>query len=232
MGIYISALYTTYFMLSFYAFYVLSWTQLFYTYILFYLLLEVAMSLFLHRWATNNLWNPPVWLQNIMSVVSMTALLGTPISYSAWHRTHHATSDTPKDPHSPKYSNWLYIIFAPHHQRTEPKRAADRMRNKWQLWLTLHEVQLVFILNGLLFLLLPIDWFLCWATAVAWTTFWVMFVTGIMCHSYGKDEPCDVPYMYPVAFSEAFHKQHHISPQLKHCKYDIWVWVITKLRWV
>lgn len=162
----------------------------------------------------------------------MTALLGTPVSYSAWHRTHHATSDTPRDPHSPKYSNWLYIIFTPHSQYAEPRRAIDRMKNKWQLFLTKNETGLVYGFNAILFLVLSIDLFLMWATAVAMTTFWVMFVTGIMCHSYGKDEPCDVPYMYPVAFSEAFHKQHHIKPQLKHCKYDIWVWVITKLRWV
>jgi len=42
----------------------------------------------------------------------------------------------------------------------------------------------------------------------------------------------DVPYMYPVAFSESFHKQHHIDPQLKHCWFDPCVWVIKKLGWV
>ena len=228
----LSLLYTFYFGLALYSLFVLSWQHLLITYILFYLLLEVAMSLFLHRWATHNLWNPPVWLQNIMSVVSMTALLGTPISYSAWHRTHHATFDTPKDPHSPKYLSWLYILFTPHHQYAEPRRATDRMRNKWQLLLTKNETPLVFMCNAILFLVMPTEWFLIWATAVGMTTFWVMFVTGIMCHSYGKDEPCDVPYMYPVAFSESFHKQHHIKPTLKHCWFDPWVWIITKLRWV
>ena len=37
-----------------------------------------------------------VWFQNIMSVVSLTALIGTPISYCAWHHNHHKNSDTEK----------------------------------------------------------------------------------------------------------------------------------------
>ena len=82
--------------------------------------------------------------------------------------------------------------------------------------------------NAILFLVLSIDLFLMWATAVAMTTFWVMTVTGIMCHT---NKVRDVPYMYPVAFSEAYHKQHHIKPKLKHCRFDPFVWLITKLRW-
>ncbi len=107
----LTLLYGVYFLLALYSFVALSWLQLLYTYILFYFLLEFTMSLFIHRWATHNLWNPPVWFQNIMSVVSMTALIGTPISYSAWHRTHHKTSDTIYDPHSPKWMSYFDIIF-------------------------------------------------------------------------------------------------------------------------
>jgi len=225
----LTLLYGVYFLLALYSFLVLSWLQLLYTYILFYFLLEFTMSLFIHRWATHNLWNPPVWFQNIMSVVSMTALIGTPVSYAAWHRNHHKHFDTNKDPHSPKYKNWFNIIFRTHEQEFNIKLVTDRLRNKWQLYLTKYETTLVYVFNAILFLVLPFEWFLTWATAVAMTTFWVMLVTGIMCH-LGKVK--DVPYMYPVAFSESYHKQHHIEPKLKHCKFDPWVWIITKLRWV
>ena len=186
------------------------------------------MSLFIHRWATHNLWNPPVWFQNIMSVVSLTAMIGTPISYSAWHRNHHKHSDTHKDPHSPKYKTWYYIIFRTHEQPTKISLATDRLRNDWQLFLTKYETMLVYMLNAILFLVLPTAWFLTWVTAVAMTTFWVMLVTGIMCHT---DKVKDVPYMYPFAFSESFHKQHHIKPQLTHCWFDPYVWLIKRLGW-
>ena len=228
MGIPITGLYITYFALSIYALFTLTTTQIILAYILFYFLLEVVMSLFIHRWATHNLWNPPVWFQNIMTVVSMSALIGTPISYSAWHRNHHRYADTIADPHSPKYSSWFYIIFRTHEQDYDLSLCGDRLRNKWQLLLTKYENPAVYIINVILFLVLPFDIFLMWATAVAMTTFWVMAVTGIMCH-LGKVK--DVPYMYPFAFSESFHKQHHIKPQLKHCKYDPWVWLIQKLGW-
>ena len=39
---------------------------------------------YVYSCATHDLWNPPVWFQNIMSVVSLTALIGTPISYCAY----------------------------------------------------------------------------------------------------------------------------------------------------
>ena len=225
----LTILYGVYFLLALYSFVALLWLQLLYTYILFYFLLEFVMSLFIHRWATHNLWNPPVWFQNIMSVVSLTAMIGTPISYSAWHRNHHRYADTNRDPHSPKYKNWFNIIFRTHEQESNIKLVTDRLRNKWQLYLTKYETTLVYVFNAILFLVLPIEWFLTWATAVAMTTFWVMAVTGIMCH-LGKVR--DVPYMYPVAFSESYHVQHHIKPKLKHCKFDPLVWVITKLGWV
>ena len=186
------------------------------------------MSLFIHRWATHNLWNPPVWFQNIMSVVSMTALIGTPISYAAWHRNHHRYADTIADPHSPKHSSWLYIIFRTHEQDYDLSLATDRLRNKWQLFLTKYETMLVYMLNAILFLVLPTAWFLTWATAVAMTTFWVMLVTGIMCHT---GEVKDVPYMYPFAFSESFHRQHHIKPNLTHCWFDPCVWLVKRLGW-
>ena len=41
----------------------------------------------------------------------MSALIGTPISYSAWHRTHHKNSDTIYDPHSPKDDLHGDIVF-------------------------------------------------------------------------------------------------------------------------
>ena len=224
----LTVLYIFYFGLALYSFVALSWLQLLYTYILFYFLLEFTMSLFIHRWATHNLWNPPVWFQNVMSVVSLTALIGTPISYSAWHRNHHRYADTIADPHSPKYSSWLYIIFRTHEQDYDLSLCGDRLRNRWQLFLTKYESPLVYTFNAILFLVLPFDLFLMWATAVAMTTFWVMTVTGIMCHT-GKIK--DVPYMYPVAFSESFHKQHHIKPMLKHCWFDPWVWLIQRFGW-
>ena len=223
-----SILYIFYFTLALYSFVILSWTQLFFTYILFWFLLEFVMSMFTHRWATHDLWNPPVWFQNIMSVVSLTALIGTPISYCAWHHNHHKNSDTEKDPHSPKHVNWFRIIFRTHEHEGSIKLASKRLKNKWQMWLTKNETVLAYLFNFILFMILPIEWFLSWATAVGMTTFWVMTVTGIMCHI---GEVRDVPYMYPVAFSESFHRQHHIEPQLKHCWFDPCVWVINKLGW-
>ena len=145
-----------------------------------------------------------------MSVVSLTALIGTLISYCAWHHNHHKNSDTEKDPHSPNHVNWFRIIFRTHEHEGSIKLASKRLKNKWQMWLTKNETVLAYLFNFILFLILPIEWFLSWATAVGMTTFWVMTVTGIMCHI--GEVRCSV-YVSCCIF-RIIYKQHHIEPQL------------------
>ena len=119
----LNLLFITYFLLSIPFIFYSSWQQLLITYIMFWILTDFVNGLFLHRWSAHNLWNPPVWFQNIMSVVSMTALIGTPISYSAWHRTHHKTSDTIYDPHSPKWMTYFDIVFKTHSHKFNVKKS-------------------------------------------------------------------------------------------------------------
>ena len=227
----LNLLFIVYFVIAIPSIFFLSWQQLLITYIMFWILTDLVNGLFLHRWSAHNLWNPPVWFQNIMSVVSMTALIGTPISYSAWHRTHHRTSDTTSDPHSPKYMSYLKIIFGTHTHTFNVKKAGSRLKNKWIYFLTKHETVLVYSINIILFLLLPIEIFLMWVTAVAMSKFWMVFGTGIMCHGYSKGVPTNIPWMYPLIFNDCNHEDHHRSPKLQPLRFDPWVWIITKLRW-
>ena len=75
-----------------------------------------------------------------------------------------------------------YILYLKHTHKFNVSLCGSRLRNKWQLLLTKNETPLVFMCNAILFLTLPLDVFMMWATAVAMTKFWVMTVTGIMCH--------------------------------------------------
>ena len=97
-----------------------------------------------------------------------------------------------------------------------------------QMWLTKNETVLAYLFNFILFMILPIEWFLSWATAEKYD-----YILGNDSNRnyVSYSEVRDVPYMYPVAFSESFHRQHHIEPQLKHCWFDPCVWVINKLGW-
>ena len=227
----LNILFITYFALAIPSIFFLSWQQLLITYIMFWVLTDLVNGLFLHRWSAHNLWNPPVWFQNAMSVVSMTALIGTPISYAAWHRTHHGTSDTTVDPHSPKHMSYWSIIFGTHTHKFDVRKAGNRLKNKWIYFLTKHETVLVYFFNALLFLVLPVDVFLMWVIASAMSKFWMVFGTGIMCHGYKKGVPTNVPYMYPLIFNDCNHKDHHKTPKLQPLRFDFWVWIIKKLRW-
>ena len=75
---------------------------------------------------------------NVCSIYDSINML-IPISYSAWHRTHHKTSDTIYDPHSPKWMTYFDIVFKTHSHKFNVKKAGSRLRNEWQLLLTKNE---------------------------------------------------------------------------------------------
>jgi stearoyl-CoA desaturase (delta-9 desaturase) len=197
-----------------------SWTQFVACYLMFYLLLNGIQSLFLHRWAAHGSWNPPVWLQNILATIGVAALLGTPISWAAWHRTHHAHNDTEKDPHSPAHKSWFYIVFRHHYHSAELRRGIDRAANKYFRWLGKHEIDIAIGVSLVLLVLLGPVWFATlWAVPVALTTFCTNLGVNVLCHTHGKVK--NYPLLWPVVFDECMHKDHHDNPSLVNTPVDI-----------
>lgn len=200
-------------------------------YIMYWFLCDFIQSLFMHRWAAHNLWNPPLWWQKVCSVIGVVALIGTPIGWAAWHRTHHKYVDTDKDPHSPTFKKWWYIVFKHKWHKAETKRAVDRLRNKWFVYIFNNEVKFVVIGNLILFLVLPFQWFMTiWALPVALMIFNTNFFVNFMLHKNGV--ALDKPYMWPILFSETYHGSHHKHPKLNYTKFDPAGWIITKLGWI
>ena len=199
-------------------------------YFMYWFMCDFIQSLFLHRWASHNLWNPPVWWQYVASTLGTLALVGSPIGWAAWHRTHHYHVDTERDPHSPNHKSWLYIVFKYKWHGAETKRAVDRLRNKWFAYLHNHEVPIVILGNLIIFAVLPFQWFLTlWALPVAFMVFNTNFFVNVLLHKSGK--PIDSPWLWPILFSETHHGSHHDKPKLSYTKLDPAGWIITKLGW-
>jgi sn-2 palmitoyl-lipid 9-desaturase len=227
----ISGLFVTYFLLLPVWIYYATWYQLAIGYVCYWFMIDVIQSLFMHRWAAHNFWNPPGWLQKVLSLIAVVGLLGTPITYSAWHRTHHAFSDTEKDPHAPVYKGWLYVIFAQYHS-SQIRRAVDRLRDPYFAFLTKHMIYFVLFGNLALFALLPFTWFMTlWAIPVGCTIFNTNFFLGVVAHKSGDAKDFSL-WAWPFLFDDGIsHGSHHRSPAMSQISFDPAGWVVKKLGW-
>lgn len=200
------------------------------TYAVYWVFGDFVMSIFLHRWAAHNLWKPPVWLQNTLATIGVMICQGNPISWAAWHRTHHKHVDTEKDPHSPKNYNWFYIVFLNHFHSAEYRLGVDKARNKYFVFLNKYEGFIAIGTAIILFMLLPFEWFLVlWAAPVAFLGIIPGLAVNYFCHY--KGEVRDNIWLWPLVFSDCLHKEHHDNVKLKRSCLDPFASLIVKLRY-
>ena len=71
-----------------------------------------GITLGFHRLLTHRSFKPPKWLEYLTTVCGTLALQGGPVKWVATHRVHHAFSDRPQDPHSPKKGFlWAHMLW-------------------------------------------------------------------------------------------------------------------------
>jgi len=72
----------------------------------YYVLAGLGVDLAYHRVLSHRALRLPLWLERTLVTVGLPA--GTPVQWAGTHRYHHATADTPLDPHSPAHKGFLY----------------------------------------------------------------------------------------------------------------------------
>ena len=72
----------------------------------------LGICLCFHRLLTHKSFETPKWLEYVLTLLGTLALQGGPIKWVATHRIHHAFSDRPQDPHSPKRGFlWAHVLW-------------------------------------------------------------------------------------------------------------------------
>lgn len=207
-----------------------TWYHFLIAYLTYWFLTDIILGAFMHRWAAHKLWNPPIWFQKFASIIGVVGLIGSPIGWSAWHRTHHAKVDSKDDPHSPKFKSIFFITFLHKFHSAESRRAIDQLRNNYFMFLYKHEMSFIILGNLILFVLLPWQWFLTlWAVPLSLMIFNINFFVNFLLHRKGYAE--DNVLLWPIIFSEIYHKKHHDDPKLSYNKWDISAWIIKNLKW-
>lgn len=179
----------------------------------------LGMTMTYHRLLSHKCWSPPRWMEQLFTLFATIGLTGPAISWVAIHRKHHAFTDTPNDPHSPKYIGWFRAHFMTMYAKVDIKYAAHLLRDPFYVWQ--HDYYLVInIAYGMvLYMLDPMAVVYAWLlpAAILWNAGSTIVSTS---HRDGSAHNDDI--LGWLVWGEGWHTNHHARPadQRWH-KYDI-----------
>lgn len=196
-----------------------------------YVLTGLGVTVGYHRLFTHRAFETYKPVRYLLALLGSTAAEGGVIVWSAQHRAHHAASDAPGDPHSPKlgglwHSHYGHIFKQV--ERVDVERfAPDLLREPFLLWLEKYAA--VGVVLGLVVpAAIGFGFTRTWqgaATAFLWgglvRLFLITHATGAVnsiCHVFGSkpfdtgDESRNVWWLMPVTLGESWHNGHHAFP--------------------
>jgi stearoyl-CoA desaturase (delta-9 desaturase) len=196
-------------------------------YITYYILATIGISAGYHRYFTHRSFKASPFVEHVMLISGLICGGRSALTWAAVHRMHHAYSDTPKDPHSPKYVGTWNVIFNRWHISRIPRRfTLDLIKNPRVVFYHRYGKYLHAI-YAIALTAIGINFFIIFAATpfiLAWFGFG--FLNWIT-HRNGK--PVDVPLANVIAPGEGWHKVHHDHPNYSSLnKYDIAGWAIER----
>ncbi|WP_093084514.1 acyl-CoA desaturase [Pseudonocardia oroxyli] len=216
----------------------LGWTDVA-LFAVFYVVSGMGITVGFHRHFTHGSFKATPALRVGLAVAGSLALQGSPLSWVADHRRHHAYSDKEGDPHSPwlfgtgpralargfwhAHMGWLLDRDKTNFRRFAPDLLADRAVSRVSdhfLWYALTSLLLPGLLGGLL------TW--SWGGALS-ALFWaglvrvallhhVTWSINSVCHIWGdrpfaaRDRSANVWWLALLSFGESWHNLHHADP--------------------
>lgn len=207
------------------AFFYFDWTALLVAVALHWIAVGWGISLGYHRLHTHQSYQCPLWFERMLAIFGTMTLEGGPMFWVGMHRIHHAKSDKPGDPHSPRegtfwsHMGWI-VLGENNHSNTKlmTRYCPELAREKFYRNLnTYHWVPPV--ATGLILLAVGgIPMFL-WA-------FCLRIVFGLHCtwlinsatHIFGRrrfettDDSRNSFLIALFTFGEGWHNNHHAHP--------------------
>ena len=206
------------------ALFVFSWKVFIVALVLHWIAVGFGISLGYHRLHTHQSYQAPLLIQYLFAIFGTLTLEGGPIFWVGTHRIHHAKSDQPGDPHSPRDGNWWshagWIMFGEtnHNNSLMAKHTPDLAKHRFYLWLnTYHWVPLAVLGAGLLYFggLPMFLWGICLRIVVGLHCTWLI---NSATHIWGsrrfntKDDSRNIWWVALITFGEGWHNNHHAHP--------------------
>lgn len=174
-----------------------------------------------HRYFTHRAFKTNKIIHQILLWWGSLLGVGSCISWACMHRSHHATSDTEDDPHSPHNIGILKTFFlSPNTQKLTFKNVSDLVRDPTQNFI--HRNYFKIILGWISLLIILSYWSilpLVVLYAMPVTLLWIMSgITNVFGHMYGyrnfetKDHSTNHHLTRWLLLNVGLHNNHHYKP--------------------
>jgi stearoyl-CoA desaturase (delta-9 desaturase) len=202
-----------------------SWRNLAVAAFLYWMTIELGISLGYHRLHTHRSYKIPTWLEYFFAICGTLTLEGGPIFWVATHRIHHQRSDQEGDPHSPRdgawwaHVGWILTGEAKHNNtKLMAKYAPDLGKRPFYVWLNNYHWAPILVLTAVLFAFggLPLVlWGICLRVTVGLHSTWLV---NSATHMWGRrrfstrDDSKNNWWVAILTFGEGWHNNHHAHP--------------------
>jgi sn-1 stearoyl-lipid 9-desaturase len=230
------------------ALFMFSWEALAVTVFLWWVSGSLGIGMGFHRLLTHRGFKTPKLVEYFLSVCGTLTVEGGHIDWVVTHRIHHAHTDAPGDPHTPRdgrywaHMGWIFKGTAQQHGHEVMMRyAPDLMKDRFHVWLNnFYWVPIVLLGAALL-------WFGGWSVFM-----WGMFLrvtfglhatwfVNSATHLWGTrrfvttDDSTNSWWVALLTFGEGWHNNHHAHPRaarhgLKWYEIDMNWWGIRALQ--
>jgi fatty-acid desaturase len=207
------------------ALFMFSWKALAVTVFLWWVAGSLGVGMGFHRLLTHRGFKTSKAVEYFLTLCGTLAFEGGPVNWVVTHRIHHAHTDAPGDPHTPRdgrwwsHMGWILTGTAQVHERAVLWRyAPDLMKSGFHRWLNEY-YYIPFVLCSVLLLVLG-----GWSVFMFATFFRVVFnlhstwLVNSATHSWGSrrfatdDDSRNSWWVALLTFGEGWHNNHHAHP--------------------
>lgn len=222
---------TTIFMILFHlgaiaALFMLSWKVVPVTLLLWWISGSLGIGMGFHRLLTHRGYKTPKLVEYFLTLCGLLALEGGAINWVVTHRIHHASTDKPGDPHTPRdgrwwaHMGWILRGTAQQHEDSVLQRyAPDLMKDRVHMFLNRFYYVPLIVSGGLLFAMG--GWSFLFVGVFLRVTIGLHFtwLVNSATHLWGTrrfqttDDSTNSWWVALVSFGEGWHNNHHAHPR-------------------
>ena len=124
------------------ALFMFNWRALLVSILLWWISASLGVGMGFHRLLTHRAYKTPKLVEYFLTLCGTLTLEGGPIYWVVTHRIHHAHTDAPGDPHTPRDGGWWahvgWILWGTGQQYDSSvvaRYAPDMVKDRFHLWL-------------------------------------------------------------------------------------------------
>ncbi|HEV7376543.1 MAG TPA: fatty acid desaturase [Pyrinomonadaceae bacterium] len=202
-----------------------NWKALVVTILLWWVSASFGVGMGFHRLLTHRAYKVPKLLEYFITLCATLALESGAINWVVTHRIHHAHTDAPGDPHTPRDGGWwahMGWILRGTAQRYEPevlaRYAPDLVKDRFHVWLN-RWYWLPLVVLGAALLAFGGWAYLMWAVFFRVTfNLHATWLVNSATHMWGsrrfatRDDSKNNWWVALLTFGEGWHNNHHAHP--------------------